>query len=123
MISGLSIICSSTGDSRVISSTRTLEWRAAAIYEKRAESKKTEHKEILKERFEGDKTRIFYGGLPFVAGPDRTADMIEELVVGGDIDGVMFTFPDFRAGAERFGETVMPLLRKRGIVPRPAAAA
>jgi alkanesulfonate monooxygenase SsuD/methylene tetrahydromethanopterin reductase-like flavin-dependent oxidoreductase (luciferase family) len=95
----------------------------ASIYEKRAESKKTEHKEILKERFEGDKTRIFYGGLPFVAGPERTADMIEELVVGGDIDGVMFTFPDFRAGAVRFGETVMPLLRKRGLVPRPAAAA
>jgi alkanesulfonate monooxygenase SsuD/methylene tetrahydromethanopterin reductase-like flavin-dependent oxidoreductase (luciferase family) len=61
--------------------------------------------------------------LPFVAGPERTAAMIEELVVGGDIDGVMFTFPDFKTGATRFGETVMPLLRKRGLVPNPAAFA
>jgi pyrimidine oxygenase len=95
----------------------------ASIYEKRSESKKKEHKAILQERFEQDKTRIFYGGLPFVAGPERTADMIEELVVGGDIDGVMFTFPDFVAGATRFGDTVMPLLRKRGLVPTQTASA
>jgi len=49
--------------------------------------------------------------------------MIEELVVGGDIDGVMFTFPDFKAGATRFGEMVLPLLRKRGLVPNRAAFA
>jgi pyrimidine oxygenase len=95
----------------------------ASIYEKRGESKKQEHKAILQDRFEQDKTRIFYGGLPFVAGPERTAEMIEELVVRGDIDGVMFTFPDFRQGAERFGETVMPLLRKRGLVPTQTASA
>jgi len=93
----------------------------ASIYEKRGESKKAEHKAILKDRFEQDKTRIFYGGIPFVAGPERTASMIEELVVGGDIDGVMFIFPDFKAGAERFGQTVMPLLRKRGLVPNQTA--
>ena len=95
----------------------------ASIYEKRSESKKKEHKAILQDRFEQDKTRIFYGGLPFVAGPERTADMIEELVVGGDIDGVMFTFPDFVAGARRFSDTVMPLLRKRGLVPSTTASA
>jgi hypothetical protein len=36
---------------------------------------------------------------------------------------VMFTFPDFKVGAKRFGETVMPLLRKRGLVPNQAASA
>ena len=76
-----------------------------------------------RDRFEQDRTRIFYGGLPFVAGPERTAEMIEELVVGGDIDGVMFTFPDFRLGIQRFGEAVMPLLKQRGLVPREMAKA
>jgi pyrimidine oxygenase len=89
----------------------------ASIYEKRSENMKEGHKDILRDRFEQAKTRIFYGGLPFVAGPEKTASMIEELVVGGDIDGVMFTFPDFREGVQRFGETVMPLLRKRGLIP------
>jgi pyrimidine oxygenase len=89
-----------------------------SIYKKRAGKKQEDRITILRDRFEHDRTRIFYGGLPFVAGPERTAEMIEELVVGGDIDGVMFTFPDFRLGIKRFGESVMPLLKKRGLVPR-----
>lgn len=92
----------------------------ASIYTKRAGSKAEDRITILRDRFEHDRTRIFYGGLPMVAGPERIAEMIEELVVGGDIDGVMFTFPDFKLGIKRFGEAVMPLLRKRGLVPSEA---
>lgn len=91
-----------------------------SIYSKRAGSKPAERITILRDRFEDDRTRIFYGGLPFVAGPERVADMLEELVVDGDVDGVMFVFPDFIDGLERFDQLVMPLLRARGLV---AAAA
>lgn len=88
-----------------------------SIYSKRAGTKAEDRITILRDRFEHDRTRIFYGGLPFVAGPERIASMIEELVVGGDIDGVMFVFPDFIEGLKKFGEGVMPLLHRRGLVP------
>ena len=87
----------------------------ASIYEKRAGTKPADRISILKDRFEGQDTRLFYGGLPFVAGPERTAAMIEELAVEGEVDGVMFVFPDFIQGLTRFGEQVMPLLARRGL--------
>ena len=89
----------------------------ASIYEKRAGTKPDNRITILRDRFETKDTRFFYGGLPFVAGPGRTAAMIEELAVDGDVDGVMFVFPDFIQGLTRFGEQVMPLLRKSGLAP------
>ncbi len=89
----------------------------SSIYQKRSGTKAESRTSILRDRFENDRTRIFYGGLPVVAGPERAADMIEKLVVDGGLDGVMFTFPDFMRGLERFGNSVMPLLRKRGLVP------
>jgi pyrimidine oxygenase len=95
----------------------------ASIYSKRAGEKPADRITILRDRFEHDRTRIFYGGLPFVAGPARIADMLEELVVDGDVDGVMFVFPDFIEGLQRFDALVMPLLRKRGLLARPAAEA
>lgn len=92
-----------------------------SIYSKRAGTKPAERNEILRDRFENAGTRIFYGGLPFVAGPQRVADMIEELVVDGDLDGMMFVFPDFIEGLKRFDQLVMPLLRKKGLQPRASA--
>ena len=56
-----------------------------------------------------------------MAGPERAAAMIEELAVDGDVDGVMFVFPDFIQGLTRFSEQVMPLLHKRGLVSGLAA--
>jgi pyrimidine oxygenase len=94
----------------------------ASIYEKRAGTKPADRITILRDRFETDDTRLFYGGLPFVAGPERAASMIEELAVDGDVDGVMFVFPDFIRGLTRFGEQVMPLLRKRGLASGLAAS-
>jgi pyrimidine oxygenase len=88
-----------------------------SIYSKRAGAMPEDRITILRDRFEHDRTRIFYGGLPFVAGPQRVADMLEELVVDGYVDGVMFVFPDFIEGLERFNRLVMPLLRKRGLIP------
>jgi pyrimidine oxygenase len=86
----------------------------ANIYNLRARDKTGQDQESYKERFES-RTRLFYGGVPFVGGPERAATMIEELAVDGDVDGVMFVFPDFVQGLTRFGEQVMPLLRQRGL--------
>ena len=72
------------------------------------------------DRFKNVETRLFYGGLPFVGGPQSAAAMIEELAVDGRLDGIMFVFPDFIEGLTRFGEQVMPILRRRGIVAGPA---
>ncbi len=92
-----------------------------SIYSKRAGTKPGDQITLLKDRFEDTSTRIFYGGLPFVAGPQKVADMLEELVVDGDVDGVMFVFPDFMEGLRRFDELVMPLLRQKGLLPRESA--
>jgi pyrimidine oxygenase len=68
------------------------------------------------ERFKDNETRLFYGGLPFVGGPESAAAMIEELAVDGRLDGIMFVFPDFIDGLTRFGEQVVPILRRRGVI-------
>jgi len=86
----------------------------ANIYNLRAREKSAGRLALMEERKEGD-ARLFYGGLPVVGGPEYVADLIEELAVDGDIDGVMFTFPDFLEGLARFDELVIPLLRKRDI--------
>jgi alkanesulfonate monooxygenase SsuD/methylene tetrahydromethanopterin reductase-like flavin-dependent oxidoreductase (luciferase family) len=49
--------------------------------------------------------------------------MVEELAVDGQVDGVMFVFPDFVDGLTRFGDQVMPLLRQRGLVGAAPASA
>jgi len=74
------------------------------------------------ERFAHEDTRLFYGGLPFVGGPESAAAMIEELAVDGRLDGMMFVFPDFIDGLGRFGEAVMPILRRRGLIAAAGSA-
>ena len=86
----------------------------ANVYRLRARDRVDAQLANFRERFEGT-TRLFYGGVPFVGGPERVAAMIEELAVDGQVDGVMFVFPDFVEGLQRFGEQVMPLLRQRGL--------
>jgi len=61
--------------------------------------------------------RLFYGGAPVVGGPEKAADKIEQLLVDCEIDGILLCFPDFIEGLELFGAGVMPILRKRGLVP------
>ena len=43
------------------------------------------------------------------------ADFIEDMAVNGDFDGMLFSFPDFIEGLERFDDLVLPLLEKRGL--------
>ena len=95
----------------------------ANIYSLRSRDKTSDQAVSYKERFESSNTRLFYGGVPFVGGPERAAQMIEELGVDGQVDGVMFVFPDFIEGLTRFGELVMPLLRQRGLVAAEVAGA
>jgi pyrimidine oxygenase len=68
------------------------------------------------EKYEGPDTRLFYGGAPVVGGPEHAADAIEEIAGDGGIDGILFCFPDFIEGLTLFGEHVMPILRRRGLV-------
>jgi pyrimidine oxygenase len=84
------------------------------IYKLRASGKTGPRFERLQRRFESD-LRLFYDGVPFVGGPERVADRIEELAVEGELDGFLFIFADFIDGLKRFEQQVVPLLRKRGL--------
>jgi pyrimidine oxygenase len=85
------------------------------IYKLRARGQNERRAEHFRNRFESNLNRLFYAGIPFVGGPQRVADMIEELAVDGDLDGFLFIFPDFIEGLTRFNDQVMPLLRSRGL--------
>lgn len=90
------------------------------VYRLRSQGKVDSRDASYKDRFES-RARVFYGGVPFVGGPERVAAMIEELAVGGDVDGIMFVFPDFIEGLNRFNAQVMPLLRQSGLTRSLAA--
>jgi pyrimidine oxygenase len=46
-----------------------------------------------------------------VGAPDTVVEQIEEVLDGGDLDGLMLIFPDFHADLDAFGQLVMPRLR------------
>ena len=92
------------------------------IYHLRADDKKGVRKEGLQQRYASDDVRIFYGGVPVIGGPEKVAAVIEELAIDGNVDGIMFVFPDFVAGLRRFGELVLPLLKRRGLTLRDPAS-
>lgn len=95
-----------------------------SVFLKRMKGKGAEESNVRRrERYESEGLRFFYGGIPFVGGPERVADMIEEHYVGSEVDGVMFVFPDFINGLTRFGEQVVPILRKRGLLKEDAEPA
>lgn len=48
---------------------------------------------------------------PVVGSPDTILERIEEVLVGGDLDGLMLLFPDYHADLQAFGEAVMPRLK------------
>jgi pyrimidine oxygenase len=85
------------------------------IYRLRNRDKVDTRSDSYQNRFESVDNRLFYAGVPFVGGPERVADRLEELAIDGDLDGFLFIFPDFIEGIKRFSEQVMPLLRKRGL--------
>jgi pyrimidine oxygenase len=85
------------------------------VYRLRVREKAALRAATVRERYESNLNRLFYAGIPFVGGPERVANMIEELAVDGDLDGFLFIFPDFVEGLTSFDHQVMPLLRKRGL--------
>jgi pyrimidine oxygenase len=87
-----------------------------SIYHKRSSGNRQDRTALLRDRFTAKDMRLFYGGIPIVGGPERVAALIEEHAVDGEVDGIMFVFPDFIDGLTRFGEGVMPILRNRGVV-------
>jgi pyrimidine oxygenase len=64
----------------------------------------------------GDISSLFYAGYPFVGGPQKVVDFMEDLAVNGQLDGLLFTFPDFVKGLKYFDKLVMPLLRERNLI-------
>ncbi len=90
------------------------------IYRLRSAGKADNREASYRDRYES-KARVFYGGVPFIGGPETVATMIEELAVGGDLDGVMFVFPEFIEGLRRFDAQVMPILRRQGLVRKASA--
>lgn len=61
------------------------------------------------------KATAFYGCLPAVGSPETIANIIEDLAVNGDLDGVLFTFPEFIKGINDFNDKVVPLLEAKGL--------
>ena len=58
---------------------------------------------------------LIYHAFPLIGGPEQVADFIEDMAVNGDFDGMLYSFPDFIDGLERFDDLVMPLLKQRGL--------
>jgi pyrimidine oxygenase len=69
-------------------------------------------KEILEKSYP---RTLIYHAFPLIGGPERVADFIEDMAGNGDFDGMLYSFPDFIDGLERFDDLVMPLLEKRGL--------
>lgn len=69
---------------------------------------------LMRQRDES-RGRLFYGGFPFVGGPESAAALIEDLVNNGEVDGLVFAFPDHFDGLNTFHDRVLPLLRQRGV--------
>jgi FMNH2-dependent dimethyl sulfone monooxygenase len=65
--------------------------------------------------FDKDRQRGLGGGnIQIIGGPEKVADSIARLKAAG-IDGVQLSFFDFAPDLKLFGETVLPLLKARGL--------
>lgn len=84
------------------------------VYEElKYEGDKVAHgKELLEQRFP---RTLFYHAYPLIGGPEHVANFIEDMVDKGGFDGMLFSFPDYIVGLNKFNERVVPLLKKRGI--------
>jgi len=56
---------------------------------------------------------VSYAGRMIPGSPARLADIIEELVVDGEVDSIQLLFPDYIQGLKTFHSEVMPILRRR----------
>jgi pyrimidine oxygenase len=56
---------------------------------------------------------VFYGCQPLAGGPETIASIMAQLTHEGDLDGIMFCFPDFIEGLNSFHRHVAPLLESK----------
>jgi len=84
------------------------------VYRLRVRDKVLDRATVMRERYESS-GRLFYGGFPFVGGPESAAAFIEDLVTNGHVDGLVFSFQDYFDGLNTFHDRVLPLLRLRGV--------
>lgn len=52
---------------------------------------------------------------PIVGSPKTVADFIESMSKNTEIDGMLFTFPDFIEGMKTFGDKILPIIEERGL--------
>src|SRR5579871_566727 len=80
----------------------------ANVYHLRVRDRTLDAAAVMRERYESS-GRLFYGGFPFVGGPEQAADCIEDLVVNGHVDGLVFAFQDYFDALRTFHDRVLPL--------------
>ena len=68
------------------------------------------------DRVEKMRNDIAYTGRLVAGPPSKVADVIEDLVIDGQVDSIQVLFPDYIKGLSVFGESVMPLLRERKLI-------
>lgn len=61
------------------------------------------------------KQSVFYGNV-LAGSPATIANQLEELAVEGQLDGVLFCFPDYLKGLKDFQVGVMPLLAEKTLI-------
>jgi pyrimidine oxygenase len=69
-----------------------------------------------------DPQYLYYWTPDYVGGPQTIADAITDLAEAG-ADGLVITFPNYIDGLSRMHRDVMPILKSRGLLTEPAAAA
>jgi alkanesulfonate monooxygenase SsuD/methylene tetrahydromethanopterin reductase-like flavin-dependent oxidoreductase (luciferase family) len=58
------------------------------------------------------------GSLPLLGTADEVAEQVAELHRRG-MDGVLMSYMDYLADTRRFGQEIVPRLRKAGVIPTP----
>jgi pyrimidine oxygenase len=58
---------------------------------------------------------LFYRAYTLAGSPQAIADLIEDLAVDGDFDGLLLSFPDYIRDLKMFGEKIIPILEARGL--------
>jgi len=87
----------------------------ANVYDPRSRGPASRDPEVLPSRF-ADPRFLYYRTFAFAGGPERIADLIEDLAVNGQLDGLLLVFPDFIEGLNKFHRDVMPILWARRLL-------
>jgi pyrimidine oxygenase len=61
------------------------------------------------------KRDVFFAFLPVAGSAETVAEVLADIAVEGDLDGLLLTFPDYMDGLRRFHEDVRPALQRLGV--------